>query len=261
MRWRTRNDNPLVPPARALRAAGIGGGDYVAVGCQFLEYFKDFASLGRHDAVLEIGCGIGRMAGPLTTWLQEPGRYEGFDVVRSSVSWCTKTISPRYPRFHFQCLDVANSLYNPRGRLRPEDLAFPFADGSFDVIIGVSVFTHMLPDAVSRYLREARRVLRPGGRLFATWFVWHADVPATEDALQLFPVDCDSHRVARRDKPEAVVAIPESLIVEIYRLAGLNVTRTVEGNWRRGVHALPYQDMIIASTPSTEAVVTGARDR
>lgn len=239
----------MVPSARALRSAGIGGGDYVAVGRQFLEYFKDLASLGRHDAVLEIGCGIGRMAGPLTTWLQEPGHYDGFDVVRSSVSWCQKAISPRYPHFRFHHLDIANSFYNPRGRLRPEDLAFPFPECRFDVVIGVSVFTHMLPDAILRYLHETHRMLRPGGRLFATWFVWRRDVPATDEALNLFPVDCGSHRVATRDTPEAVVAISESAVLESYRVARLNVMRTVEGNWRRGEHALPYQDTIVASKP------------
>lgn len=97
MTWSTRDDNPLLPSAGALRSAGIGGGDYVAVGRQFLEYFKDLASLGRHDAVLEIGCGIGRMAGPLTTWLQEPGHYDGFDAVRSSVSWYQDTIVASKP--------------------------------------------------------------------------------------------------------------------------------------------------------------------
>ena len=43
--------------------------------------------------------------------------------------------------------------------------ALPFADGEFDAVMFVAALHHV-PDP-SRALQEARRVLRPGGRLFA----------------------------------------------------------------------------------------------
>lgn len=41
---------------------------------------------------------------------------------------------------------------------------------SFDYAIAVSVFTHLYMNHIARCLAEARKVLKPGGRLFATFF-------------------------------------------------------------------------------------------
>lgn len=236
----------LIPSAADLRAAGIGGGDYVEVGDRFLDYFKTLALVTPHDAVLELGCGIGRIARPLTTWLQPPGRYDGFDVVRGSVSWCRAHITPRYPHFRFHPVDVANSFYNPRGRLQGKDLRFPSDSGAFDVAIAISLFTHVLPDTAHTYITEAARVLRPGGRLFATWFIWRGGAAPSEAALNEFPFDSGSYRVASRRTPEAVVAFSEVAVAGLYDAAALRVTAQVQGHWTHGVHALPYQDMIVA---------------
>ena len=72
-----RAPQSLRPPDRILRAADIGGGDFEEVGEQFRVYFRDLADLRERDAVLEVGCGVGRMAIPLTKVLTPPGRYEG----------------------------------------------------------------------------------------------------------------------------------------------------------------------------------------
>lgn len=79
-----------------------------------------------------------------------------------------------------------------RATLRQADaLALPFADGSFDVIVcqfGVMFF----PDRVIGY-REARRVLKPAGRLlFNAWdSLAHNPLPAllTETLAARFPAD------------------------------------------------------------------------
>jgi len=238
----------VIPSDAELRASGIGGGDYVEIGDQFLDCFKTLASLAPHDAVLEIGCGIGRMARPLTAWLQPPGRYEGFDVVPASVEWCRTHITPAHPHFRFQLVDVANSFYNPRGRLRGKDVRFPFDAATFDVAIAVSLFTHVLPDTARTYLREAARVLKPGGRLFATWFLWPSPGSSTAVAEHEFPHERDGCRVASRRQPEAVVSFTDAAVTDLYDAASLRITATVAGTWASGVHALPYQDIIVAVT-------------
>src|SRR5687767_15011180 len=71
------------------------------------------------------------------------------------------------PDFQFDWLDVGNTQYNTRSSRAASAVRFPDDDASFDFVFATSVFTHLLPDAAARYLAESRRVLRPGGRLFA----------------------------------------------------------------------------------------------
>jgi SAM-dependent methyltransferase len=48
--------------------------------------------------------------------------------------------------------------------VRADGMALPFKDGSFDLVLSHAVIEHVA-DA-SRYLRECRRVMTPGGRLY-----------------------------------------------------------------------------------------------
>ena len=115
--------------------------------------------------------GIGRVAIPLTQYLDKDVCYEGFDIVSSGIEWCQEKITWRYPNFHFELVDLHNSYYNPSGTASASDFRFPYEDGSFDFAFSTSVFTHMLPADVEHYLAEASRVLRLGGRLLATFLL------------------------------------------------------------------------------------------
>ncbi len=57
------------------------------VGRRYLSAFVDLGGLQPDHAVLEPGCGTGRMAEPLTGYLGEAGSYDGFDVVAEAVEW------------------------------------------------------------------------------------------------------------------------------------------------------------------------------
>ncbi len=69
------------------------------------------------EAVLEPGCGTGRMAEPLAGYLSATGSYDGFDVVRKAIEWCETNIQS--PNFRFRHVDVRNRYYNPEGQLDP----------------------------------------------------------------------------------------------------------------------------------------------
>jgi SAM-dependent methyltransferase len=44
----------------------------------------------------------------------------------------------------------------------------PYEDASFDLVIGCSVFTHLARAEQLKWMREIRRILRPGGLLVAS---------------------------------------------------------------------------------------------
>jgi SAM-dependent methyltransferase len=108
--------------------------------------------------ILDVGCGIGRLAVAMPGFLDADGGYEGFDIVPGGIEWCQQHIVSPHSNVRFTLADVYNKEYNPKGRVQPADYRFPYPDGTFDVAVLISVFTHMLPPAVDRYVGSAALV-------------------------------------------------------------------------------------------------------
>ena len=148
----------------------VGGSDFKRTGAEFLRYFIEIAHLRPEARVLEIGCGSGRMALPLSRYLQD-GTYTGIDITPQSIAWCQRHISRRYPLFTFVHADLYNKRYNPDGKLHANSYTFPFADRTFDFVFLTSVFTHLLPADATHYLQEIARLLAPQGNALLTFFL------------------------------------------------------------------------------------------
>lgn len=127
--------------------------------------------LGAASALLDIGCGFGRLAVGVLDRVGEPEQYCGVDVSEAAVAWCNRRIARTHPTFRFLRLDVRNERYNPGGQQVTRTFRLPFEDGVFDIGYAYSVFSHMELGDIERYLAELRRVLRPGGCAFVTLFV------------------------------------------------------------------------------------------
>lgn len=172
--------------------------------------------------MLDVGCGIGRIARVLVGVLRPPGSYDGFDVVREAIGWCGRHYRGTPAPFRFAHADVRNDLYNPRGAIAAADYRFPYSDGSFDLVIAASVFTHLLGEAADAYLSEAARVMAPGGRLFATWFLL-----APERQRAGFTATGGLEAVADPAHPEAAVAYRETWLRERLAADGLRLREPI----------------------------------
>jgi SAM-dependent methyltransferase len=238
----TGRRDDLTPPRRM--SGYVGGGDFRATGEEFLGHFRELGGLRAEDRVLEMGCGIGRMARVLAPVLRPPGSYDGFDVVALGIDWCRPRYQATAAPFRFVHADLRNSAYNPAGALAPGSYRFPYDDAAFDLVIATSLFTHLLPAVAEHYLAEAARVLVPGGRLFCTWLLVSAGRPAPAAFVPLTAAD-PAVAVADPAVPEEAVAYDEGWLIERLTARGLSLHTLAHGTWS-GLEGRSLQDIVVA---------------
>ncbi len=230
----------------------IGNGNYEQIGKSYLNYFKNLGHLQPGHRVLDIGCGVGRMAIPLTQYLDTHGSYEGFDIVKSLIDWCKENITPRFSNFHFRHADILNSSYNPFGKQKGEKYRFGFPDVDFDFIFLTSVFTHMMPAEMEQYISEIERTLKPGGRCLVTYFMLNESVyPLIENKKSTFDFNfqLEGCRIQDPAIPEAVVAFEETNLRALFIKHSLQVDSIHYGSWSGRSDYFDFQDIIVLKKP------------
>ncbi len=230
----------------------VGGSDFVRTGQEFLRLFIGLGQLRRDAQVLEIGCGSGRMAFPLTTYLSQRGSYKGMDITRESIVWCQRHITRRHPNFKFLHIDLYNKRYNPNGEYLAKDYEFPFHDAAFDFIFLTSVFTHLLPEDTENYLREVGRMLRQEGRSFMTFFLLnetqHRLAKQGRNRID-FKYGRHPYRLRSADVPESAVAYDEAFVRQLLRRSGLSLVESIHyGTWSGREHGLSFQDILLVKS-------------
>lgn len=96
------------------------------------------------SSIIDLGCGSGRLAKQICLRLPQI-QYLGIDVVQELLDYAATKTPP-----HFRYL----LNYTPN---------IPAPDASVDMVVAFSVFTHLYHEESFVYLRDIKRVLRPGG--------------------------------------------------------------------------------------------------
>lgn len=237
----------LIPPESMIF---IGLGDFKQIGDHFFRLFVEYGYLKPEHLVLDIGCGLGRMARPLTQYLKNGGEYWGIDIVKDAINWCNQEYSPRYPNFHFQVSDIYNKVYNPLGQDQAAEYKLPYEDESFDFVFLTSVFTHMFLPDINNYLAEISRVTKSGGISFITFFILETEslIKMILDQSSLkFKHEIEGGLTIDSEFPESAIAFKLELVREMYEKYHFTIEEPIHyGVWSGRENGISYQDIIIA---------------
>jgi len=236
--------DPDLPP---LRLRFVGDGDFRTVGNQLAELVLAHGGVHERSRLLDIGCGVGRVALPLAARLPPGVTYEGFDVVRGAIRWCRRRITRNRPNFRFQHVCVRNPEYSLLG-VPAAKFQFPFPETSFDCAFAFSVFTHLTFPEMRQYLRESHRVLKPGGRLIATFFLLNEESTSRLTLLPpryQFPVIDGPARLASGVNPGEGVAVDEAVLLAEIDAAGFRRHTIWRGQWSGHVGSPIFQDLVV----------------
>lgn len=125
--------------------ARVAIGDWERIGALQHALLRSLG-VGPGSSVVEGGCGPGRLAERLAQ--HEGLRYLGVDIVPQVLDYARRKVGR--PDFRF---------------IHVDRVSLPAPDESADVVVFLCLFPHILPEESYLYLEEARRVLRPGGRV------------------------------------------------------------------------------------------------
>jgi SAM-dependent methyltransferase len=124
----------------------------------------------------------------------------------------------------------------------------------------ISVFTHMYPKDIRHYLKLIERQLKPGGKLFATFFINDAFAQEQQRksietgqklARRLFRQKTETYYAPARTNPEAAAAYDLDQLAMLFDGVGLKPDEPfIYGDWcGRPNSTVFYQDVIVATKP------------
>ena len=101
--------------------------------------------------MVEIGCGLDRVAFPIRDILPADGSYAVFDVCAHKVKFVRNTYTQDYPNFRVSLADIINTHYCPHEKIPGAEYYFSFSEDSFYLVFAASVYTHIVPKNTLKY--------------------------------------------------------------------------------------------------------------
>jgi SAM-dependent methyltransferase len=249
----------MIPPY-ADRGQGLGTTTY-GEWCQTVGLFQSliFQNLPfeRPYDILDVGCGMGRMYLAAKSYLSDGDHYTGLDVDEDLVIACRRYYTDGDCNFVYH--RAANGFYAKDMNSLPTPWQL---DRDYNLIIALSVWTHLNETDWIFYIREVARHLLPGSRAIVSFFIlddlyeaslskrtaaisryypqpqnkWIFDTPAYDSQDWLSP--------SWVSVPEVAIAVRKHVFDREVETAGLSVVNYMPGSWKEQ-SGFFFQDVVI----------------
>ncbi|MDR2384142.1 MAG: class I SAM-dependent methyltransferase [Tannerella sp.] len=114
-----------------------------------IEHFSKYIEL-KNKKILDWGCGPGRVIRHLPSMIGNGCEFYATDYNEKSIEWCSE------------------NLHGIRFNKNTIEAKLPYPDNYFDVIYGISIFTHLSEQMHYNWYNELLRILKKEGILFVT---------------------------------------------------------------------------------------------
>lgn len=256
---RTRNLRliPYLQDRRGGKLAAIEWGHVIGI-FQTLIYTQ-LSSRGNAN-ILDVGCGTGLLAIASEPFVSTGGQYLGVDVSQRDVEFCKSHYTESW--FKFKHLDIHNPVY-AEGQA-PQHTPWDVEDNSQDLVMALSVWTHLDERDAKFYFQEVNRVLKPYGKAIITFFLldafyetrlrnrsvdearynmtktseWIFDQPAYESENWFCPTWAQP--------PERAIGVSETGLAQLMAPTSLQLYVKYPGNWKE-MPGMFFQDILVFS--------------
>ena len=209
-------------PSQILKLhVGLKRDDFLATGWRVYSDLKRevgrFGGWATFDRVLDWGCGCGRVLRYLLEDVPAE-RVFGCDIDREAIEWLARNARES----SFEAIQPAPPT--------------PYPEGHFDLIYGVSIFTHLSEEMQDEWLDELARISRPGALVAVTLHGWDLAPRRLRRSLQ-------KRGFAEMGSAQAAYFAPYAG-GRYYRTA-FHTPAYVESHWSRHFDLLEYRSRAI----------------
>lgn len=173
-----------------------------------LNVLRATVGINSTDTVLEIGCGVGRVGRDLAPLVK---KWIGCDVSTNMVKYCRERLGdlPNVEAVEISGYDLK-----------------PIPDNSVDLVYCTVVFMHLEGWDRYSYVKEAHRILRPGGRFFCD----NTNL-MTEDGWALFETCRTNYHPTERPAHIGKCSTPQELETYLQRAGFKDVSSRTRHLW------------------------------
>jgi len=169
-----KKNNPLVklPPDYIMfESFGMNYSEFYLGGIDtaksLINYFNKYQNLQGCN-ILEWGCGPARIIRHFPDLLNQNCKYFGTDYNSKTINWCK------------------NNIKNINFGINTIDPPLNYTNNFFDIIFGISVFTHLSESKYYSWFDELLRITKPGGIILITTHGYETIMHLNSDEKEKF---------------------------------------------------------------------------